>query len=275
MAQYAADIEARMHVLDMCDDVSRYYERRAVSTSNYLKRAYYCRQAKVMRGYLTRQSSRFSKILAISESDAKSISESVDIDVATVPNYVDPEVFSPEANIVYAMHRPRLLYVGAMSSWANRDAVEWFVSAIIPSILQETPTAQLQVVGPGTKLLAIDSPFVVLRGFTEDLPSEYRMCDVFVCPLRVGAGIKNKLMEAFASGCAVVSTDVGIEGLDVRNGEHLLVANGPLDFARAVNRLLREPELRSRLGNAARAFAETALSERTMGDSLRAAMFSD
>jgi glycosyltransferase involved in cell wall biosynthesis len=169
-------------------------------------------------------------------------------------------------------HEPLLLFVGAMRYWPNRDAVGWFASSVLPRILQENPGTRLQLVGPGTERLVIDSPSVVVRGFADDLAAEYRTCDVFVCPLRVGTGIKNKLMEAFASGCAIVSTDIGAEGLAVRHGEHLLIANDPLEFAHAVNRLLREPELRIRLGKAARAFAEKALSEEIVRNHLRAAM---
>jgi glycosyltransferase involved in cell wall biosynthesis len=114
-----------------------------------------------------------------------------------------------------------------------------------------------------------------VRGFADDLAAEYRTCDIFVCPLRVGTGIKNKLMEALASGCAIVSTDVGIDGIAARHGEHLLVANDAVEFSSAVNRLLREPELRKRLGKAARAFTERSLSTEIVGNCLRAAMLPD
>lgn len=275
MAGYAADVQARMHVLDMCDDLALNYERRALIVGNGVVRAYYRRQAKIIRSYLRRVSLAFTRILAISELDAESLSRDVDVSVVTVPNGVDAELFRPAQSGASVPHDPRLLFVGAMRSWPNQDAVEWFTSSVLPRILQENPATQLQLVGSGSEHLAINNPSVVLRGFAEDLAVEYRTCDVLVCPLRVGTGIKNKLMEALASGCAIVSTDIGIEGLAVRHGEHLLVANDPLEFAHAVNRLLCEPELRIRLGNAARAFAEKVLSEGIVRNHLRAAMLPD
>jgi glycosyltransferase involved in cell wall biosynthesis len=272
MAGYAADVQARTQILDMCDDVAMSYERRAHIVNNAIARAYYRWQAKIIRSNLRRTSPAFSRILAISELDAASISREVDVPVVTVPNCVDTELFRPELFGVRVPHNPSILFVGAMRAWSNRDAVEWFTSSVMPLILRENRTAQLQLVGPGTEELAIDSPSVVALGFAKNLAAEYRKCDVFVCPLRVGTGIKNKLMEALASGCAIVSTDVGIEGLAVRHREHLLVANDPVQFAEAVNRLLIEPELRTRLGKAARAFAEETFSKATISGYLRTAI---
>jgi glycosyltransferase involved in cell wall biosynthesis len=275
MAGYAFNVQARMLVLDMCDDAALGKERRAQFASPGAARAFYRRQAKIIRSYMRSASSAFGRILAISEVDAASLSRYVDAPVATVPNSVDAELFHPAQPGVSVPHDPLLLYVGAMQSKPNRDAVRWFASLVMPLILEENPRTRLHLVGPGGERLAIDSPSVVVRGFADDLPAEYRACDVFVCPLRVGTGIKNKMMQALSSGCAVISTDIGIEGLAVRHGEHLLVANDPLEFARAVNRLLREPELMNRLGKAARAYAEQSLSVKSVKNRLRAAILPD
>jgi glycosyltransferase involved in cell wall biosynthesis len=272
MAEYAADAQALMHVLDMCDDVAHYYDRRALIAGNGPARAFYRGQAKMLRSYLRRESLGFNRILAICELDANSIAQEVDVPVVSVPNCVDSRHFRPAQSGASVPHDPLLLFVGSMDYWPNRDAVDWFTSSVMPRILQKNPDTRLQLVGPGTKQFTSVSPSVVLRGFVENLAAEYRACDVFVCPIRVGTGIKNKLMEALASGCAIVSTDIGIEGLALRNGEHLLIANDPIEFAHAVNSLLCDSALRTRLGNAARAYAEEALSEGISCNLLRAAM---
>lgn len=272
MAGYAADVRAQMHVLDMCDDAALNYDRRALATRNAATRAYYRQQAKIIRAYLQRVSLAYTRVIAISEPDTISLSLNLDVPVVTVPNGVDAELFRPAQHDQSVAHRPSLLFVGAMRSWSNRDAAMWFTSSVMPRILHENPGTLLRLVGPGTELLAIDGPSVVMRGFAADLAAEYRACDVFVCPLRVGTGLKNKLMEALASGCAIVSTDIGIEGLAVRHYDHLLVANDPLEFANAVNRLLRDPELRISLGKAARRFAESALTAEAVKSRLREAI---
>ena len=275
MAGYAFDVRARVRVLDMCDDAALSKERRARIAGNGPARAFYRRQAKMIRSYLRGASSTFTRILAISEVDAESLSRYIDVPVITVPNSVDVGLFHPAQLGVSATHEPLLLFVGAMHARPNRDAIRWFASAVMPFILRENPGTRLQLVGRGGEGLMIDNPSVVVRGFADDLAAEYRACDVFVCPLRVGTGIKNKVMEALSSGCAIVATDIGVEGLAVHHGEHLLIANDPLEFAYAVNRLLREPELREHLGKAARAYAEQSLSIESVKNRLRSAILPD
>ena len=275
MAGYAADVQARMRVLDMCDDAALNKERRALVAGNVLARAFYRWQAKLIRTYQQNESPAFTRILTISAVDAASLSLYVGAPVVTVPNSVDAGIFHPADTGVSLLQNPRLLFVGAMNFRPNRDAVRWFTSAVMPLIVRENPGAQLQLVGPDSEKVTVDSPSVVALGFAENLAAEYRKCDVFVCPLRVGTGIKNKMLEALSSGCAIVSTEIGVEGLDVRHEEHLLVANDPLEFASAVNRLLRDPGLRERLGKAARAFTEKSLSTQSVRSRLRAAIFPD
>jgi polysaccharide biosynthesis protein PslH len=79
---------------------------------------------------------------------------------------------------------------------------------------------------------------------------------VAIAPLRVGGGTRIKILEALAMGKAVVTTELGCEGLDVTSGEHLLVADDPAEFADAVIRLLRDDARRARLGAAGRALVE-------------------
>lgn len=275
LAGYAADAQARRYFLDVCDDAALNKERRASVANNICARAFYRWQAKLIRSYLRKGSPAFTRILASSPVDAASISRYVDMPVVTVRNSVNVELFRPAQLDVATPRDPLLLFVGAMNYRPNRGAVQWFMSLVMPLILRENSGAQLHVAGPGSEEVTNGSACVVSLGFAENLAAEYRKCDVFVCPLRVGTGIKNKMLEALASGCAIVSTGIGIEGLEVRHEEHLLVADDPIEFASAVNRLLREPELRKRLGKAARDFAEQSLSTESVRSCLRAAILSD
>jgi glycosyltransferase involved in cell wall biosynthesis len=85
-----------------------------------------------------------------------------------------------------------------------------------------------------------------------DLEPLYRSAGIFIVPLRAGSGIRVKILEAMARGIPIVSTSVGVEGLDVTPGEHLLVADDHTDFAQAIRWLLEEPIRRGRMAAAAR-----------------------
>ena len=92
-----------------------------------------------------------------------------------------------------------------------------------------------------------------MLGYVADAEPVYRSAAVFMVPLRIGGGVRLKILHALARGLAVVSTTAGFEGLDLLPDQHLLVADDPREFAAAVLRVLRDPDLRRRLGAAGRA----------------------
>ena len=95
-----------------------------------------------------------------------------------------------------------------------------------------------------------------VTGTVDDVGPYYERAQVAVVPLRAGGGSRLKILEAFALGRPVVSTTLGAEGLDVVDGEHLLLADTAAAFAEAVIRLLEDPELSARIAGAARALVE-------------------
>jgi len=257
LANYAAHLNVEEVALDMCDDLAGNYERRSRST-RWVLRVYYRLQALAIRRLLRRSAARFRTILAVSEKDRQALSLQVRTCVATVPLGVNTSQFTPTST-VKDRSGFEILFVGAMRSWPNRDGVEWLITHILPAVLQGQPAARLHLVGSGAEQLNIIREGLIVQGFCEDLAEQYRSCDVFVCPLRVGTGVKNKVLEAMACGCAIVTTTIGIEGLDVSHGKHVLVADDPQSFAQAVL-LLQDDDLRRRLGSEARRFAEERLS---------------
>jgi glycosyltransferase involved in cell wall biosynthesis len=94
-----------------------------------------------------------------------------------------------------------------------------------------------------------------VTGYVDDLEPYLEKAAVMVVPLRAGGGMRVRILEAFARGMPVVTTSIGLEGIDARSGEEVLVADDPQDFARAVLRLLREKELREKLSAQGRSLA--------------------
>jgi hypothetical protein len=146
--------------------------------------------------------------------------------------------------------RKGLLFVGGFWHRPNGDAVCWFVDRILPRILSEAPETVLTIVGSNIseEVRALgERPGVEARGFVEDLVPLFRASRAFVAPLRYGAGMKGKVGQSMAHGLPVVATTVGAEGMGLRPGEHILVADREEEFAAEVLRLLRDDALWARL----------------------------
>lgn len=147
-----------------------------------------------------------------------------------------------------------LLFVGNFAHAPNVDAALWLGREIMPAIHAKNPSVRLDIVGPKPPLevqaLARD-PRIRVTGYLDDPRSLYETASVFVSPVRVGAGVRVKLLETFAASVPVVSTTLGAEGLEVVHGQHLLLADTAESFATEVDRLLRAPETGVRLAQAA------------------------
>ncbi len=176
--------------------------------------------------------------------------------VAVIPNGVD-----------CAHHRPglaeslpnTLVYNGALTYSANYDAMQYFLAEIYPRIKQQTPDVTLTITGStrGVDLSGLRlNASVHLTGYVEDVRLPVARSAVCVVPLRQGGGTRLKILEAMALGVPVVATTKGAEGLEVVNGEHLLIADDPARFAQRVVELLRDPVQRAGLAHNARHLVE-------------------
>jgi sugar transferase (PEP-CTERM/EpsH1 system associated) len=200
---------------------------------------------------------RADRVLAVSEADATALQELVPhLEVTVVPNGVDTRVYTPRSTHHYT---PTLIFTGTMDFRPNVDAVLWFAHEVLPRVRAEVPGAHFIVVGqrPHRRLDRLrDHPAVTLTGWVEDVRPYIAQAAVYVAPLRMGGGTRLKLLEAMAMGKAVVATRLGAEGYPVTDGRELLLADTPADFAAAVGALLRAPQRRAELSQAARAFVE-------------------
>ncbi|MFA9460968.1 glycosyltransferase family 4 protein [Thiohalorhabdus sp. Cl-TMA] len=198
--------------------------------------------------------------LVVAEPDARMFSRICPwMPVRVVKNGVDPEYFAPREG---ESRDPVLVFEGNMSFPPNVDAVLFFARKVLPRIRQEVPEARFLVVGkdPAEEIRRLEGPEVEVTGFVDDLRPYIRQGAVFVSPLRKGAGIKNKVLQAWAMGRPVVGTRLSFGGLQVREGENALVADGPSELAASVVRLLRDPRKRAALGREGR---QTVLSHYT------------
>jgi len=177
------------------------------------------------------------------------------------PNGVDLAYYSTEG---IPRERPRfdVIFSGTLDYRPNIDAAIWLVEEIWPILKrdldpQRPRPLRLALIGrnpPQEITRLVLNPGVTVTGSVADDRPYFAGATVYVLPMRYGGGSRLKLLNALAMGCAVVSTAAGAEGMEVRHDEHLLIADGPVEFAAAVGRLLGDPALRTRLGMAGQAF---------------------
>jgi polysaccharide biosynthesis protein PslH len=153
---------------------------------------------------------------------------------------------------------PRLLFVGMFLHLPNVDAAERLTESILPRVRASFPSASLDLVGPHLPA-GVRGEGVVVAGDVPDVRPYLDRAAVVTAPLRLGSGVRIKVLEALAAGKAVVASPRAVEGIDVVAGEQLVVADADGDFAAAVVELLQRPERRAELASAARRWAEREL----------------
>ncbi len=135
-----------------------------------------------------------------------------------------------------------LLYVGSLSWEANVDGLLWFIDGIWPELIKKNPILKLNIVGknPDKRLIEAIKPYqgIKLAGFVDDLEPYFQQHRVFIAPLRFGAGMKVKVLNAMCRGIPTVTTSVGSEGMDVINNIHLSIADDAQTMTDSINNLL-------------------------------------
>jgi polysaccharide biosynthesis protein PslH len=172
-----------------------------------------------------------------------------------VPNGVDVEYFRPSD----VVPRPdSIVFTGLMRYRPNADAVVYFARDIFPLIRRTRPQATFTIVGSGVppEVARLAGPGVTVTGWVPDVRPYIAQSTVFAVPLRMGSGTRLKVLEGLATGKAMVSTALGCEGIAVHDGEHLVIADDPADFAAAILRLFDERRLGADLGRQGRALVE-------------------
>jgi glycosyltransferase involved in cell wall biosynthesis len=148
-----------------------------------------------------------------------------------------------------------LVFLGSMDWMPNIDGIHWFTAEVLPLIRKRRPACILAIVGrrpaASVRKLSEKDPLILATGTVADVRPFLWGSDVAIVPLRIGGGTRLKIYEAMAARVPVVSTTIGAEGLKLSNGENILIANSPRDFADACLELLEDAAARRRIATAA------------------------
>jgi glycosyltransferase involved in cell wall biosynthesis/SAM-dependent methyltransferase len=210
-------------------------------------------------------------VLAVTPKDRDIlIQEDAAIPVDVVPNIHEV----PLLNGAIPRDRDHLLFVGGFKHPPNADAVVHFVREVFPLIKARVPAARLSVVGedPPAEVLGLQNGDVAVLGHVPDLGPLLRSATVSVAPLRFGGGLKGKVGEAMAYGLPVVTTPVGVQGMDLAHGRELMIGDGPQAFADAVVRLCQDHGFAAKMAEDARSYVRRHYTPDAVRDRLIAAL---
>ena len=248
---------------------SEIWRRLCDETANsFYKFAYWTQQLAFQR-YERVLSPKFDAVTCTSDIDAavfqQHCAEGV---IEIIPNGVDIRHYQPDFSAEAPAH---LIYIGSMDWYPNEDAVGFFADEVLPRIQERVPDVRFSIVGgnPSVRVQKLaERKGIVVTGRVPEIKPYFAEATVFVVPLRIGSGTRLKILEALAMGKAIVSTSVGAEGLDLKDGEEIFIADAPIAFADAVTRLLTDAPLRRRMGEKGRTRVERDYDWQSIGEKL-------
>ncbi len=199
---------------------------------------------------------RADRMVTVSDDDRRIVSDLVpSTDVTVVPNAVelDEFPFAPGAGTEGCT----VAFVGTYRFFGNVEAARWLLESVMPKVRETVPKARLLLIGEQPPdCLRVNDAWVSVPGWVPSIPEALGEAAVMAVPLWAGSGTKLKVLEAMALGIPVVSTPLGVEGLPVEDGRHVVLADNPLSFAKALTKLLIAPRLGAEIAGAARQLVE-------------------
>jgi glycosyltransferase involved in cell wall biosynthesis len=185
-----------------------------------------------------------------------------------VPNGVDTDYFRADPEV--RADPSTMVFAGGMDWYPNRDAMISFARDIWPRLASANAGRRAIIIGRNapSELAELRDSRVEVLGFVPDVRPFVSRAAIYICPIRIGGGTRLKILDALAMSRALVSTDLGVEGLDLTPEVHFLRANTPDEFERQITRLEGDEALRARLGRAGRELVETRFSWAVVGQSL-------
>jgi glycosyltransferase involved in cell wall biosynthesis len=252
---------------------SHLLQRRASANRTPWGRAFFEREARKVVALERAVAPRAARNIVVSDLDGARLRDvATGAAVTTVANGVDVEFF--RSSIPAGGDVGSMVFAGGMDWFPNRDAIEFFVSEVWPALVRDDPQRRMTVIGrhpPPALLAAARDPRLRVLGFVDDVRPHIESASIYVCPIRVGGGTRLKILDALAMSRPLVSTDLGVEGLGLVEGEHYLSANTPEQFVSQIRRLEADRELRRRLSEAGRALVTQRYSWCRVAESLEQA----
>ena len=259
MAPYGMNgINPGLRVLDQHNAVFLIPRRLAEHEPRRVARALLHNEAVKLETFERDACRHFDRVVWVTEQDRRAVVPAGDERPAN--GLVIPIATDPDAQPRLDRPRPfRVTFLGGMHWPPNSEGVSWFLDKVWPEVARAVPTALLTLIGRqgARQIEGLDGARrVEVTGYVTDPRRYLSETSVFIVPLRSGAGMRVKILDAWCWGLPVVSTTVGAEGMEAHNGDNLLIADDPDAFAHAVISVFQDRNTARRLADGGRATVE-------------------
>lgn len=259
MAPYVFDCDSTPRMLEMTDALSLNYERvRNEETRWSLKSFVYWLEVDRVRRFERWALRQFDFVSLVSTTDRDYLQResSGQHNITVYPNGVDTDEFRP----VETGTTPAVAFVGNMRTAQNQDACNYFVNNVLPRLREEVASFRFRIIGASPDSVAAryqSREGVDFVGQVDSIGSAVQGVCAGVCPMRVGAGLQNKVLEYMAMELPAVVSPMGLEGIEAVPGKQVLVSDDASEMAADILRLYRDDEYRAAIGRRGRQFVET------------------
>jgi polysaccharide biosynthesis protein PslH len=247
-----------LRVLDQHNAVFQVPLQMARNERNPLMRTLLKRESAKLYGFERKTCRLFSKVVWVSEEDKRAlipIPGDRESDHHVIPIATDPGAQLPVPN----GKSFRITMLGGMHWPPNSEGISWFAERIWPRVAAAVPNSVLTIVGknpPKALARTVQGSRIETTGYVPDLKGLLSETAAFIVPLKSGAGMRVKILDAWCWGLPVVSTSIGAQGMNAVEGENLLIADDEDSFARCVVKIFEDPRLAHRLREGGRATVE-------------------
>lgn len=227
-----------------------------VLQQSFVKKLIMNMEIKLLRNYEQDVGKNYNRVMFVAKSEGAILDEMIgEKKSLIVPLGADYDYFSQDLQLLKKENS--IAFMGALNVAHNENGIVHFIEHCWPEVRKRVPEAKLYIIGGGAseKLKQYASEHIIFTGRVPDVRTAIGECEVFICPLQFGSGIKTKNIEAMAMGMPVVTTPIGAESIDAENGSEWIIAETDEKFAEAVTELLTaDPSSRQKMGHAAQEF---------------------
>jgi glycosyltransferase involved in cell wall biosynthesis len=210
-------------------------------SSNLLRKIWLAIQIPRIKKYEINLCQQFDQILTITEEEKKFLQEYL----PAKNIYTTGVGINSLDNSVVKHEGFNLLFIGNYSHKPNADTFNFLIKEIFPAIKQKIPETKLYLVGNYPKC---HDNAIIATGFVNDLNKYLQITDIFVAPIRLGGGLRIKILEVMACGIPVITTSLGAEGIKIENNKNIIIANTKEKFIQAIEKLYNNNDLKKNIG---------------------------